>query len=64
MKAGKRIVRDLNKPIMYQMSYSSDPVVVKAVRVWNNPDQIMDSKVDYTSIVDKGVAKFKNNRLT
>lgn len=64
MKAGKRIVRDLNKPIMYQMNYSSDPVVVKAVKLWNNPDEIMDSKLDYISIVNKGVAKFKNNRRT
>ena len=59
MKEGKRILRNLNEPIMYQMRHSSDPVVIKAVMVWSNPDQIMDSKVDYKSIVDEGVAKFK-----
>lgn len=60
MKAGKRIVRSIDTPVMQSMSQCSDPIVVKAVKAWNNPDRFMDSKLDYESVVARGINRFKN----
>lgn len=58
MKDGKRIVRSID--VMQRLKQSNDPVCKQAYKAWSNPDGYMDSKLDYSKIVNKGVSKFKS----
>jgi len=58
MKEITHIVNTNN--VMVALSKSNDPDCQKAYKAWSNPDQFMDSKIDFVSIVDKGIAKYKS----